>query len=401
MTEVGREHPEWRSRLERISGCLLPWVEAAVPLAGRTVLEYGCGQGVVASALAPRTGRYVGVDIDAGEVAMGREHVANRGLDNVELLVAPAEEIFDVVASFSGQIDVLLLYAVLEHMSVEERLAILRLARTVVRGDGHIVIGEAPNRLTPFDHHTGQMPFLHALPLELAELYYERSRRSDFVAALDRAAAGGPEAAREALVRWGRGVSFHELELVFDDLTAHTLASSYATPLYPARPVRAEELYLAAALEAWRPDLPPCWSRSWLDMILTARPQADPPQHVRPWPLRLAHDVPGVAMLADGRIEMRPAMRIQVHLHAPTTEIHVGLTAVEPAHALRIHVAGDELAPTATPNLDGIPQWHASALLPEPADTLELSLHDGGCLTYIGFRGPPDPEAPHRRPAGW
>jgi len=401
VTAVWREHPEWRLRLERVRDCVLPWIEDAVPLAGRTVLEYGCGQGPIACALAPRTGRYIGIDIEAGEVAMAREHVARRRLDNVELIVVAEEEILDLVGTFRGEIDVLLLYAVLEHMSIEERLAILRLARTVVRPGGHIVVGEAPNRLTPFDHHTGQMPFLHALPIEIAERYYRRSGRQEFVAAIDEAAAAGSDAARQALIRWGRGLSFHEFELVFEELAAHTVASSYAAPLYPARAVRLEELNLAATLEALRPDLPPCWSRTWLDTILSAQPQARPPVHVRPWQLRLPHDVAGATMLADGRVELRPGARFPVTLPAPTSELHVGMTAGAPAQALRVHLAGQDLAPTARPNLDGNPQWHAVTTLPAAAKEFELSLSEGGCLTYVGVRGPADPEAAERRPAGW
>jgi len=372
-----------------------------VPLAGRTVLEYGCGQGAIACALASHAGRYIGIDIDAGEVAMAQDHLARRGLDDVELTAVAADDILEQVRSYSGEIDVLLLYAVLEHMSIQERLELLRLAREVVRPDGYIVVGESPNRLTPFDHHTAQMPFLHALPLELARLYYVRSARREFVAAIDAAAADGDAAARQALIRWGRGISFHEFELVFEDLAAHTVASSYAEPLYPTRPVRLEELNLAAALEAWRPDLPPCWSRTWLDMILTAQPLQDAPLHVRPWPLRLAQDVPGAAVLADGRVELRPGARLPVDLPAPTDELHVGLVADAPADAVRISAGTHELAPIAVPNLDGDPQWHAVAALPTPVDGLELSLRDGGCLTYVGYRGPADPQAAHLRAGGW
>ena len=46
-----------------------------------------------------------------------------------------------------GEVDVFLLYAVLEHLTVAERLAVLRLAREVVKPDGAIVVCETPNRL--------------------------------------------------------------------------------------------------------------------------------------------------------------------------------------------------------------------------------------------------------------
>ncbi len=117
------EHPEWLQRLHRAREGLVPWIEETAPLAGRTVLEYGCGQGVSACAVAPRAARHIGVDIAAGEVAMARQHIARRGLANVELLAVPEGEVLDRVAAYQGAIDVFLLYAVLEHMTLDERLA--------------------------------------------------------------------------------------------------------------------------------------------------------------------------------------------------------------------------------------------------------------------------------------
>ncbi len=117
--------------------------------------------------------------------------------------------------------------------------------------------------------------------------------------------------------------------------------------------------------------------------------------------MTLAHDVPGAAMMADGRIELRPGARLPVRLLVATDELHVGLMASEPAHALRIDVSAEVLAPTAVANLDGVPPWHAATPLPEPTDTLELSLPAGGCVTYVGYRGSADPLASMGRAAGW
>ncbi len=390
------EHPEWRARFDIAGARLLPWIEETAPLAGRTVLEYGCGQGAVACAIAPHAARHVGVDIDPEGIAMGREHIARRGLGNVELVLAAEDEILDRVRAYAGEIDVFLLYAVLEHLTLGERLDVLALAREVTRADGHIVICESPNRLTPIDHHTGQMLFLHALPAGLAARYYDRSPREDFVNAV--AAA---DDVPTALTRWGTGVSFHELELVFEDLASHTVASSYHRLLYPARPVRGEELHLAQTLEVWRPDLPPCWSRSWLDMILSMQPRTEPVVHVRPWQLRLEHDVAGAAMLPDGRVELRPGAWLPVALPVATDELHVGLMAAAPAQVLRVRTAAGVLAPVAEPPIEDVPPWHATVRLDQGAQQLELGIEGGGCLTYVGYAGAPDPQAGQRRAAGW
>ena len=200
------------------------------------------------------------------------------------LSLHPPDSIRDAVAARRGQVDVFLLYAVLEHLTISERLAVLTLAREVVKPDGAIVVCETPNRLVYLDHHTAQMPFFHLLPDELALSYYQRSPREDFKAAIDAAALSGREAALEAVARSGRGVSFHEFEVVFGErLDQHVMASNYDPLLFGERPVHPEEVILARYLERTRPDLAPVWSRFWLDLILSPQPLAKREPFLRPW----------------------------------------------------------------------------------------------------------------------
>ena len=213
----GEDPNSWEQRRRRAAEYLIPWIEQTLPLAGKTVLEYGCGNAAVSCAFAERAQTVIGVDIDAGWIELGNEEIRQRRLDNVELELHPAETIREAVAERRGQIDVFLLYAVLEHLTLQERLAVLRLARDVVASDGAIVVCETPNRLTYFDHHTAQMPFFHLLPDELALDYYPWSEREDFKAGIAAAAEEGRDAALEAIVRWGRGVSFHDFEVVLGD----------------------------------------------------------------------------------------------------------------------------------------------------------------------------------------
>jgi 2-polyprenyl-3-methyl-5-hydroxy-6-metoxy-1,4-benzoquinol methylase len=273
----------WEHRRRRAAEVLLPWVEASAPLAGRIVLEYGCGNAAVSCAVAERAERVIGLDIDEASVREGREHVRERGLGNVELAHHPVEGILEAASALRGRVDVFLLYAVLEHLTVSERLAILRLAREVLPPDGAIVVCETPNRLTWFDHHTAQMPFLHLLPEELALEYFPRSARAQFTSAIAEALARGRPEAERTLIRWGRGVSFHELEVVFGELSSHVLSSSWEPGLSGERPVYSEELALARFLDRWRPDLDASWSRRWLDVVLSPEPLARRPALLRPW----------------------------------------------------------------------------------------------------------------------
>jgi SAM-dependent methyltransferase len=271
--------PDWERRRKIAERSVLPWIEDVMPLSSRTVLEYGCGNGAATAAFAPRSAHYIGLDIDSNEISAARQLLAARGVESL-LLAAPAERILAETAAFRGEVDIFLCYAVLEHMTVKERLSLLELAREVVRDDGVIVVAETPNRLTPWDYHTSRLPFLNQVPEELALRYFDRSERIEFVQALQ--AAKDDAVRRETFARWGRGASYHEFEVVFGDLPRHVVASSWEPVLLPDRPIYREELALQRVLDQARPDLPPLFSRYWLDLILVTRPLAHPRRFLRP-----------------------------------------------------------------------------------------------------------------------
>jgi ubiquinone/menaquinone biosynthesis C-methylase UbiE len=275
----------WEARYEVARDVFVPWVDRAYPLAGKTVLEYGCGTGSVACAFAERSGRHIGYDIDDEGLEEADGYVRRRGLTNVALHSTNATDIFDEVRQHAGQIDVFLLYAVLEHLTVGERLAALRLARDVVRPEGVIAVIETPNRLIDFDFHTSQLPFFDQLPDELALAYAEHSPRPWFRDEMLAARQGDADGGALALARWGRGMSFHEFEIVFGALRERVIAGGYDQDLLAERYVYIEERGLARQLERVRPDLPPPFSRYWLDLLISPRPVTPAPPMIRPWTL--------------------------------------------------------------------------------------------------------------------
>ena len=322
--EPGEDINSWDSRRRRAAEFLIPWIEQTVPLAGKTVLEYGCGHGAVSCAVAARAERHIGLDIDAAAIAEGRERLAAAGVANATLEHHELDAILAAVAAHRGEVDVFLLYAVLEHMTTAERLAILRLAREVVKPDGAIVVCETPNRLISFDHHTARMPYLHMLDADLALEYYRHSERREFTDAIDAACAQGREQGLEALTRWGRGVSFHEFEVVFGDLSRHVIGSSYDPLLFGERPVHADDVSLARYLGRLRPDLAPCWSRYWLDVILAPQPVERRPPLLRPWVADTSASG-GVGWSDWETLHfVRPGAVLRVELPQPTDRIVLG-----------------------------------------------------------------------------
>jgi 2-polyprenyl-3-methyl-5-hydroxy-6-metoxy-1,4-benzoquinol methylase len=374
---------DWHRRKDAARDCFVPWVEAVMPLAGKTVLEYGSGGGAVTAAFAPGTERYIGLDIDEDAIRTAEGILAEGGIQP-ELIVAPPDRVLEETAKFRGEIDVFLCYAVLEHMSIDERQALLRLARDVVRPDGIIVVIETPNRLTPWDYHTSQLPFLNQLPQDVAIAYAERSQREDFAEAMRVARAQGPEALEDTFIRWGRGMSYHELELVFDDLPAHIVASSWEPVLLPERAVYREELALDRILASARPDLPPAFSRYWLDFILTPVPRPGPRAYMRPWPLRTSGSA-GVAYTANEVLWVEgPDARLAVDLPAPSTRLVVGIEGAGEAELVvraRRPDGGEEVTAPARPSTPGTA--HAELTLPTPAQDVERYLSRAGTVSFV------------------
>jgi 2-polyprenyl-3-methyl-5-hydroxy-6-metoxy-1,4-benzoquinol methylase len=375
----------WESRRRRALEYLVPWIEQTVPLAGKTVLEYGCGNAAVSCAFAERASRVIGVDIDPEGIELATQEVRHRGLDNVELELRPLESILDAVTARRGEIDVFLFYAVLEHLTVAERLSVLRLAREVVKPDGAIVVCETPNRLIYFDHHTAQMPFFHLLPDELAVDYYPRSRRPDFLAAIGAAAEEGRDAALEAIVRWGRGVSFHEFEVVFGDLSRHVIASNYDPILFGERPVHPDEVILARYLDRWRPDLAPVWSRYWLDLILSPRPVDKRNAFLRPWTAETVESRDVGWTRCEDLCLTDPDATVWAVLPHPTSRVVVGVVGDATEVGLHVSVQGTDAALSAVTAPNALGQTFASFALSEPAQRIGLGVRAPCTVVFVGY----------------
>ena len=384
---AGADPGSWEHCRRRAAEHLIPWIEQTVPLAGKTVLDYTCGNAAVSCAFAERADMVIGVDVDVDRIALGREELRRRGVANVELEAHPPDGSLDAVAARDGEVDVFLLYGVLEHLTISERLSVLRLARETVASDGAIVVCETPNRLTYLDHHTAQMPFFHLLPDELAAGYYRRSPLEDFKSAMDGAAEGGGEPLQQAIARWGRGVSFHEFELVFEDgLDRHVIASNYDPLLFGERPVQPEEVILARYLDRWRPDLAPVWSRCWLDLILSPAPVPRRQPFLRPWTAETiaSRDVGWTAQ--DSLYLSGAEATLAVILPQPTVRLVVGSTTRD-GRALTLYVRPEGgrrplLARHAAPAGQTA---FASFGFPDPAATIAIEASSECRVTFVGY----------------
>jgi FkbM family methyltransferase len=232
----------------------------------------------------------------------------------------------------SGDVDVVMLFAVLEHMTISERLTTLSTAAGVLDDGGIIVIAETPNRLLWNDYHTTETPFFGMLPDELALLLAGSIRRTELAAAL--VDPGATDIEREhRLVRSGRGVSHHELEAVFGSgVHEHIVATGWDPELRADRPEHRDELYLARFLAETEPHVASCFARYWLDLVLRPGPLVTSPLPV-PVPLQtLGSTAVSVTPWETAIIDPGGAYRLDLGRAADRVVVNV---VVGPHHADR------------------------------------------------------------------
>jgi SAM-dependent methyltransferase len=373
---------DWEERYAYARDPILPWVERTVPLAGRTVVEFGCGNGPVTCAIAERAGSIIALDIDVPAVEDGRRRAAALGLEP-EFLSGSFEELLAAVRS-KGRIDVFFLFAVLEHMTIDERLRTLAVAREAVGRDGFIVVCETPNRLLPWDYHTSQLPFFGLLPDELALRYLDRSERSEFTEDVADGLATSEAVGGERLIRWGRGVSFHEFELAFSDFPANVVACNYEPELLPIRELYPEELALARLLRRVRPDIPPSFTRYWLDLVIAGN--ADRPRRFfEPWPFETTKSA-GVDLTEWDTLLFRgPGSWLRASLDPPGDELVVGFQNHPGRFDVRISVDERETIVVPVPQAQPGEPVYTSVDLPRPAREVTLEPDESVILNFLGF----------------
>jgi SAM-dependent methyltransferase len=202
------------------------------PTQTKCVVEIGSGRGAKAVSWAGLFKSYVGIELRIEDVAETNEVLRQCGVNNARVVCGNAEAVIDQPQRYDiDRIDLLVLFAVIEHLTIPERKVVLQLAERVYRQGGHVLIAESPNRLCRLDQHTWQLPFTDWLPLEIAAEYAAKSQRDHLKRILN---ASSPDQRAEALYRIGRGVSYHEFECFWEKSTYDELGvvnDGYSTEL--------------------------------------------------------------------------------------------------------------------------------------------------------------------------
>lgn len=272
LTETGRERLRIQlcTRISQASDVFVPWLEQAIAMKGLRVLEIGCGSGSSTAGLAHAGARVTGVDIKDHALTVARKRLSLLGLEAEFVEAAPEWLRCEVdIAGFPGPYDLVVCYAMLEHLEIAERLNLLHLARRIMTRDGALLTTfETPNRFAPFDWHSSKLAFTDVLPDDLAFAYAKvLSGRGNHPAKLYETYT---DEARTHLYRAGRGVSWHEFAIVFGMENLGVVLDGYS-PRSQQRNYKSDDAYEAALANVFAsldPPVPRGFCRPSLELLL-------------------------------------------------------------------------------------------------------------------------------------
>jgi 2-polyprenyl-6-hydroxyphenyl methylase / 3-demethylubiquinone-9 3-methyltransferase len=121
--------------LHRINPLRLEWIERlAGGLAGKQVLDVGCGGGILAEAMARRgAGSVLGIDLALKPLRVAQLHAMEAGLENIDYREVSAEALAD---ERPGAFDLVTCMEMLEH--VPEPASVVRACARLVKPGGHV-----------------------------------------------------------------------------------------------------------------------------------------------------------------------------------------------------------------------------------------------------------------------
>ena len=119
--------------LHQINPLRLNWIQTLVPLAGRKVVDIGCGGGILSDAMARQGAQVLGADLAVRSLKVAQLHALEAGTQGVEYREISAE---DLAQEQAGQFDVVTCMEMLEH--VPDPASVVRACSNLVKPGGWV-----------------------------------------------------------------------------------------------------------------------------------------------------------------------------------------------------------------------------------------------------------------------
>ncbi|MGO2133248.1 MAG: bifunctional 2-polyprenyl-6-hydroxyphenol methylase/3-demethylubiquinol 3-O-methyltransferase UbiG [Halomonas sp.] len=118
--------------LHEINPLRLDFIDARAGLAGRRVIDVGCGGGILSESMAHRGADVTGIDLGEAPLAVARQHAEQAGVE-VDYRCVSVEE---MAAQHAGEFDVVTCLEMLEH--VPDPASVVRACRQLVKPGGQV-----------------------------------------------------------------------------------------------------------------------------------------------------------------------------------------------------------------------------------------------------------------------
>lgn len=119
--------------LHQINPLRLGWIDGLAGLAGKNVLDIGCGGGILSDSMARKGARVTGIDLSSKALRVAQLHALEAGTANVNYQEISAEAI---ALEQPGEFDVVTCMEMLEH--VPDPASVVRACSTLVKPGGWV-----------------------------------------------------------------------------------------------------------------------------------------------------------------------------------------------------------------------------------------------------------------------
>jgi 2-polyprenyl-6-hydroxyphenyl methylase/3-demethylubiquinone-9 3-methyltransferase len=119
--------------LHQINPLRLEWIDQLARLQGKSVVDIGCGGGILAESMALRAQQVLGIDLSTRPLGVARLHALESGVHNLDYREVAAE---DLAAEHPGQFDVVTCMEMLEH--VPDPASVVRACAALVKPGGWV-----------------------------------------------------------------------------------------------------------------------------------------------------------------------------------------------------------------------------------------------------------------------
>ena len=119
--------------LHQINPLRLAWIQTLAPLAGKKVVDIGCGGGILSDAMARQGAEVLGADLAVKSLKVAQLHALEAGTQGVQYREVSAE---DLAQEQAGQYDVVTCMEMLEH--VPYPASVVKACSTLVKPGGWV-----------------------------------------------------------------------------------------------------------------------------------------------------------------------------------------------------------------------------------------------------------------------